>query len=293
MENIPDIEILNEYLENITVIRFVAKGGFKAVYEVIINEKKEALKVIHIPREEDDSEEQSEILLRVKREIESLNQCNCPYIVKLGTMNPRKYIIQNLDYIIYSEEFLEGKTLLELIEEGYKPNFKQCKNLLICFLFVIEELKKNRLIHRDIKPGNVFSLDNPDRPYVVLDLGIAFKLHSTNITRNPDILLGTLPYMPPEYFNQNFRELIDFRSDLYSAALTLYEYASGVHPFARGIENDLSTFQRIIGVNPISLSSYRQDLPQSFCYTIDQLIKKKPCLRPSNIKEIIKKMEAL
>jgi len=293
MENKPKIELLGAALENIENISFINEGGFKAVYEVIINGKKEALKVIFIPRETDEPEAHTEILLRVKREIESLDQCNCPYIVKLGTLTPTPYVIQNLDYIIYTEEFLQGKTLLEHIKAGFKPNLKECKALFICFLVVISELKRNGLIHRDIKPGNVFALGDPSRPYVVLDLGIAFKLRSTAITKNPEVRIGTLPYMSPELFNPNFRELIDYRSDLYSAAVTLYEYASGVHPIARRGEDDFTTIYRIANMRPSPLSIHRPDLPPSFCHAIDQLIRKKPALRPSNLEELIKKMEAV
>jgi len=151
----------------------------------------------------------------------------------------------------------------------------------------------NNLIHRDIKPANVLALDNPDRPYVVLDLGIAFKLDSTAITKDPNAIVGTLLYMPPETFHENSHQQIDYRGDLYSAALTTYEFASGVHPLIQGGKNDPSTLLRILTVNPIPLISYRQDLPEPFCRIIDQLIKKIPALRPSNIEALIKKVEAL
>lgn len=293
MENKPNIELLGEAIENIGKLRFINEGGFKAVYELIIDGKKEALKVIFIPRESDESEGNSEIIFRVKREIESLSLCDCPYIVKLGTLAPRSCMIKGLDYIIYTEEFLEGQTLLEHIKAGKRPNFSECKALFICFLEAIRELKNKGLIHRDIKPGNVFVLEDSTRPYVILDLGIAFKLQSTAITKNPEDRLGTLPYMSPETFNPNFREFIDYRSDLYSAAVTLYEYASGIHPIARKGEDDFTTMYRIANTKPDSISSHRSDLPESFCLIIDQLIRKKPALRPSNLEELISKMEAM
>lgn len=293
MENRPNIEQLEQAVEDAVDLSFIAEGGFKAVYEAIIAGNKEALKVIFIPRENDQQEAHSEILLRVKREIESLEHCGCPYIVKLGSLAPRLYVIQGHDYLVYTEELLEGQTLSEQIRGGDRPELTKCKTLLVCLLKVISELKAKGLIHRDIKPGNVFALDDPSRPYVVLDFGIAFKLHSTAITRNPNIRMGTLPYMAPEMFNPDFRINLDFRSDLYSAAVTLYEYASGVHPIARTSEDDFTTMFRIANVKPSPLGRHRPDLPPSFCLTIDQLIRKKPALRPSNLEELIKKMEAV
>ena len=110
---------------------------------------------------------------------------------------------------------------------------------------------------------------------------------------NPDMRHGTLPYMAPEMFEPNFRELIDYRSDLYSAAITIYEYASGVHPIARRGEDDFTTMYRIATRKPYPLASHRPDLPISFCEIIDQLIRKKPMLRPSNLDELLEKVEEL
>lgn len=293
MENKPDIEQLKQVVEGVSDLRFINEGGFKAVYEATISGNREALKVVFIPRDDDQSEEHSEIFLRAKREIESLERLESPYIVKLGSKAPCLYIIQGFDYLVYSEEFLEGQTLNEKIREAYRPDFIKCKTLLVCLLKVISELKAKDIIHRDIKPENVFVLDIPSRPYVTLDLGIAFKFHSTAITRNRNVRIGTLPYMAPEMFNPNFRTYLDYRSDLYSAALTTYEYASGIHPFARRGEDDYTTIYRVTNIRPTPLSQHRSDLPSPFSITIDHLIRKNPALRPSNLEELIELMEVM
>lgn len=293
MENKPNIEQLEQVVESVSNLRFINEGGFKAVYEATISGNKEALKVVFIPRDDDQSEEHSEIFLRAKREIESLERLESPYIVKPGSMAPYLHVIQGFDYLVYSEEFLEGQTLNVKIREPHRPDFVRCKTLLVCLLKVISELKTKDLIHRDIKPENVFVLDITSRPYVVLDLGIAFKFHSTAITRNQNVRLGTLPYMAPEMFNPNFRTYLDYRSDLYSAALTTYEYASGIHPFARQGEDDYTTIYRITNIRPTALSQHRPDLPLLFSTTIDHLIRKNPSLRPSNLGMLIENMEAI
>lgn len=293
MENKPNIDLLEEAVEEAANLSFIDEGGFKAVYKATIAGRIEALKVIFIPRENDQEQEHSEILPRVKREIESLKLCECPYIVKLGNLLPRLCVIQNLDYLIYSEELLEGQTLHERIRTGHIPDLEECKTLLICLLKVIQELKTIDIIHRDIKPKNIFALNDTNRPYVILDLGIAFKLHSTAITKNPDYRLGTLPYMAPEMFQPQFRQHIDYRSDLYSAAITVYEYAASLHPLASREEDDFTTIYRIAHSRPSPLFSHRSDLSSSFCLIIDYMIRKKPALRPSNLEELIEKLEAI
>ncbi|MDI6809192.1 MAG: serine/threonine-protein kinase [Candidatus Eisenbacteria bacterium] len=285
--------MLETMISEAEAIRFITSGGFKAVYEAFIAGTKEALKVIFIPREEDEPEAHSEILGRVRREIESLRMCESPYLVKLGSLTPRSSVMGGHEYVVYSEEFLEGSTLHSLIQSAGRPTFEQCRSLFRCLLEVIRELRARGLIHRDIKPGNVIATDVPGRPYVVLDLGIAFKLHSTAITINPEMRQGTLPYMAPEMFEPRFREMLDYRSDLYSAAVTVYEYAAATHPIARRAENDFTTLHRIAYMKPKALSEHRPDLPFQFCELVDQMIRKKPALRPSNIDVAIKTLGEL
>jgi serine/threonine protein kinase len=288
VQNIPDTASLETSIPEAVEITFIDSGGFKAVYKALIDQKTEALKVIFIPNEEDQPEAHSEIQNRIKREIESLRVCDSPYLVKLGSLSPRNIELGENNYIIYSEEYLNGSTLKNRIREGYRPGLLECKTLSICLLEVIKELKRNNIVHRDIKPGNVICLGEEGRPFVVLDLGIAYKMNSTAITINPEMRQGTLPYMAPEIFGSRFRDTFDFRSDLYSAAVTIYEYATGIHPFARRGEDSHTTIYRILNSRPTPLSELRPDYPLQYCQIIDQLIRKTPALRPSNIEGVIK-----
>jgi serine/threonine protein kinase len=293
MQNKPDLQGLIEVLPGIQEIDFCAEGGFKAVYKARIGNTHEALKVIYVPTEEEEKDIRDEIVARVKREINSLAICTCPYLVKLGSVQPQLYIIGGHEYIVYTEEFLDGQSILEMIRADHRPNLQECKMLFRCLLETIKEFKVMDLIHRDIKPGNIMHLGQNDRPYVVLDLGIAFKLYGTPITMNPEMRQGTLPYMAPEMFTPRFREMLDYRSDLYSAAVTIYEFVSGVHPVARRGEDDFTTMFRIMHMKPVPLIDHRPDLPKAFCQMIDGMIRKKPALRPSNIERTLHEMEAI
>jgi tRNA A-37 threonylcarbamoyl transferase component Bud32 len=68
--------------------------------------------------------------------------------------------------------------------ENYKPDLSELVQLTKTLLKAIKLLKENDLIHRDIKPDNAIKLKSPERPFVILDLGIAFKIHGTALTRN-------------------------------------------------------------------------------------------------------------
>tara|TARA_R110002124_G_C8950160_1_gene513273 strand:- start:2269 stop:2511 length:243 start_codon:yes stop_codon:yes gene_type:complete len=78
------------------------------------------------------------------------------------------------------------------------------------------------IVHRDIKPLNIIKTGKKGREFVLIDLGIAFYLSGTNFTRDSNKVPGSAPYLAPEFFKPNFRERMDFRSDLYNVGLTIY-----------------------------------------------------------------------
>jgi len=181
--------------------------------------------------------------------------------------------------------------LRNLIQIGNQPTIGELTKLARCLLRAVQDLVKQDIIHRDIKPDNVIETKLTNRPYVLLDLGIAFQIGGTQITRDRTRIPGTLYYIAPEMLDCEFRQNLDFRADLYDIGLTLYEYASSDNPFAHRRDPQYTTLYRIKTETPKPLSEHRPDLPMDFCVLVDQLLKKLPALRPSNISMLIKRME--
>jgi serine/threonine protein kinase len=266
-------------------------GGFKTVYKGTVNGAFEVLKVISIPAPDDpkDTDQirfQEECVARVRREVSILSRCNSPYLVKLGSVPLTECSINGFTYSVYSEEFLDGPDLWALITaKGPLPSEAEAKQLMKCLLEAIKEIWSMRFIHRDIKPHNVMKLADPDRPFVLIDLGIAFGLLETGLTRNG--VPRTNRYLAPEMANPDFRSNLDYRTDLYTTALTVFEYAAGKHPIAQDGDDDMRTISRALHQQSIPLQTARSDFSQEFCHLIDQLLKKKPTLRPSNLDSLI------
>jgi serine/threonine protein kinase len=237
-----------------------------------------------------------ECLSRAIREAKLLGQCESPFIVKLGLLAPQKLEIDGFDYVVYSEEYLNGPDLWKLINDnGERPPLLECVDLMKCLILAIQQLWSNGVIHRDIKPQNVIKLSDPKRHFVLLDLGIAFSLVDTALTFNAQHRLppATIKYLAPEMINPNFRASLDYRSDLYCAALTVYEYAAHQHPLSKGDGDLFQTISRAVTKAPEHLARLRDDLPSDFCTLVDQLLKKKPALRPSNVKRLLTQLENL
>ena len=268
-------------------------GGFKVVYRALIDGKQEALKLVQIPVDPKDEGVKEENQKRSFREINILGVCESPFIVKLGSILPRELSVDGKDYVIYSEELVEGESLRQLLTSGHKPIFDELRSLGTVLLKVVKELASKSVIHRDIKPNNIMRTGSEDRPYVLLDFGIAFQIGGSNLTRDTHRIPGTLYYIAPEMLDTGFRQSLDYRADLYTVGLTLYEFASGVNPFAKREDPQFTTLYRVKTENPGPLFSLCPNLPREFCILVDSLMKKLPALRPANIDMLIKKLEGI
>lgn len=272
-------------------LREIGFGGFKTVYKGTVSGVAEVLKVVSIPApdaptDKDQIRFQEECVARVRREVGILSRCHSPFLVKLGSFPLTEHIINGFTYSIYSEEFLDGPDLWALIKaKGTLPTEVEAKQLMRCLLEAIKEIWAMRFIHRDIKPHNVMKLTDTNRPFVLIDLGIAFGLLETGLTIQG--VPRTNRYLAPEMANPDFRSNLDYRTDLYTTALTVFEYAAGKHPIAHDGDDDMRTISRALHQAATPLQDARLDFSPAFCQLIDQLLKKKPALRPANLDWLI------
>ena len=291
MKNKPDLSKVAALIPKAINLQEIAFGGFKVVYRAQIDETTEAIKLVRLPN--DTEEIRDESLRRIQREINILRECDTPCLVKLGSIAPGSHVIGDDTYVLYSEEYLPGVSLRERVIEGCRPSAAELAEVGLCILSAITELTRKGVIHRDITPDNVMQTGLRDRPYVLLDLGIAFQVGGTPLTRDSAHIPGTLYYIAPEMLDTGFRHNLDSRADLYTLGLTLYEYASGKNPFKDRSDPQFTTLYRIKTITPESLRKLRSDLPKEFCDLVDQLMKKLPALRPSNMAVLAKRLERL
>jgi len=287
----PDLNDVKKAIPEAPNLKYLDSGGYKFVYEDIINGKKEAIKIVYIPDNPNDQQVREENVSRIEREIEIVNNTKTESLVKLGSIKKREEKIGGETFFIYSEEYLEGENLRDLIKKTYKPDESELKMLCLSLISCIEEFSasRNEIIHRDIKPKNIIKTGDASRQFVLFDLGIAFYTSGTNLTQNPHHVPGTRENIPPEFFDPSFRDRIDYRSDLYNAGLTIYEYATQKHPFRS--KSEYVTLSNIQNIKPDPLIKLRPDLDPKFCTLIDSWLKKKPMLRQRNfdaIKNILK-----
>lgn len=293
---VPDIGQLVAAFPEVQHPQLIAQGGFKHVFCATIGGSIEAFKLLALPAigtTESERAARREYIGRAQREIELLGRFEAPEIVKLGSLAPREVTIAGVDYLGYSEEYLQGESLDGYIKrQGPLPPEKVVKQLFLSLLRAIRQIWAFETVHRDIKPLNVIMLGRPDRPFVLLDLGIAYQVREPALTIDPGIRPATLPYMAPEMLQANFRQSLDFRADVYTAGITTFEFAAQRHPLPQDTADALHSFSAYLRQPPLNLQKLRPDLSPEFCGLIDQTLKKSPPLRPGNLGALITKLEA-
>lgn len=141
------------------------------------------------------------------------------------------------------------------------------------------------IIHRDIKPGNVWL--SRDDTAKVGDFGLALAVDLSRLT-NEGMMVGTYYYMPPE---QAMGGEITAKADLYSLGAMLYEMVTGRPPFTG--DDVVGIIGQHINTPPVSPNWHRADLPPALAALIMRLLEKDPQKRPASATEVLEMLEAI
>jgi len=228
------------------VLSRLGSGGMGVVYEAqdIRLGRRVALKFLPETMAQDET-----ALQRFEREARAASSLNHPGICTI-------YEVEEYDHQpVIVMELLEGKSLKERIREG-PISTDEVLEFGTQVADALEAAHAKGIIHRDIKPGNIFIVSSGR--VKILDFGLA-KVRTARAAENEageveveddsltqeGVIPGTTPYMSPE---QAQREEIDARSDLFSLGVVLYELATGQRPFARN--NRTLTIDAILHARP-------------------------------------------
>ena len=163
---------------------------------------------------------------RFNKEALSVAALNHPGIVSVYDSGKEETPSGVMPYIVM--EYVEGKTLREIIHKGERFPLQRAVEIVEGILIALQYSHKNGIVHRDIKPGNIMITDSGDTK--VMDFGIARALADSGATLTSTWnIVGTAQYLSPE---QATGGQADARSDLYSVGCLFYELVSGKPPFS-------------------------------------------------------------
>jgi serine/threonine protein kinase len=277
MQNLPLLtpSDVAQLVSGVQVVGQPILGGQKLVFPCRIGHAKYALKFMvsrsHYVLGFD------EIVARAKREVEIMSVCNSPYLVKPGPIDLTRTTFKGHRLLYYSEQWIEGRDLRTEIAASGPMNIPDVAKLGAQVSQAIEELWDHHKVHRDIKPGNIiFSQTTSD--FVLLDLGFALDLDDQSLT-GAGMIPGTLIYFSPEQTLPSTKRILDFRSDLFSLGVAMYECVTGIHPFySPGMYRD-QVLMNLVSTQPVPPVQRRADIPSQLGSVIMRLLAKKPHLR--------------
>ena len=168
-------------------------------------------------------------------------------------------------------EYLEGEDLEELMKRGRQFTDEELRRWWDQTVDALNYTHAMDIVHRDIKPSNLF-LDKRGN-IKLLDFGIAKVKESISLT-STGAMLGTLMYMSPEQVKDT--KNIDYRTDIYSLAVTFAQLVSGTCPYDSNSSGDFEIRERIV-YKPLDLSG----LPASWKNFLTPYLEKEPENRPA------------
>jgi|LSQX01.3.fsa_nt_gb serine/threonine protein kinase/signal transduction histidine kinase len=266
------------------IIECLGEGGTSFVYKVkdITGNTYAALKVM----KESISASHVEDIIRFKREIDIVSKLSHPNIIKI--FDAGEY--ENMPYLV--TEYLKGETLNDYIRGGSSFDMDEILQIMKQLTEALVYVNSKSVIHRDLKPGNVFLETDKGKVNIkLLDFGVS-HIMEPGWTKNEDEVVGTFGYMSPEVTGILNRK-IDERSDLYSLGVMFYTLLAGEPPF-KGKDVNRVLHQQV-AFQPPDLYKVRDNIPFSLNDVVMKLIQKDPDLRYQtakgllfDLKEIIK-----
>jgi len=267
---------MSETIGKYRILERIGRGGMGTVFKAYdpALDRLVAVKVISA-----DAEVTDELKARFYREAQACAKLNHPNIVvvhDLGEDDGRLYFVM---------EFLEGEELRRMISQRMPVSLEEKLRLIRQVCDGLHYAHQKGIIHRDIKPGNIFVLRNGQAK--ILDFGIArVATADVNLTRT-GLIMGTLRYISPE----QARGRADHRSDIFSVGAVLYELLTFQPAFDS--QDPVELLEKIRAEHPTPLSEVDPTTPPELAGIVERALRKDPGQRFPDLAEMQTQLDAL
>ncbi|HEY9683301.1 MAG TPA: serine/threonine-protein kinase [Drouetiella sp.] len=276
---LPDPMIGKTFADRYEIIDVLGRGGMSVVYKAqqVFMQNFVAIKVLHQTLNSDPTS-----FDRFKQEAVaaiSIRDKNVIQVLDFGISDDKAFLIM---------EYLEGQDLADWLLKNGDMEVERALKIFVQACSGLAHAHAKGVIHRDLKPGNLFLMKDVDGSDLVkiVDFGIA-KIESNNKANSqsltqPGEVFGSPLYMSPE---QCQGKTLDARSDIYSLGCVLYETLTGMPPLM-GI-NSFETMNKHVGEQPLPVRGCvpNKDIPQALDDCIIKALQKNPDLRQQTMQE--------
>lgn len=248
----------------------VARGGMAEVFEAndLMLDRRVAVKILH--RQFASTET---FVARFRKEAQAAANLSHPNIVSIydwGEENETYFIVM---------ELIKGRSLRDILKSEGVLLPRRAAEIAVEVASALEVAHRNRVIHRDNKPGNI--LLAADGTVKVTDFGVARAWDDSQELTRTGSVIGTATYFSPE---QARGEAADGRSDIYSLGVVLYEMLTGRPPFSG--ETPVSVAYQHVATDPPAPSSLNPDVPAELDAIVGKALQKTPDHRYQSANDI-------
>jgi len=258
-----------------TIIEELGRGGMGVVYKAEDTKLKRtvALKflppeLVHIP----------EVKTRFMREAQAAAALDHPNICTVHEFDETE------EKPFISMAYVEGQSLKDKLESG-PLDLEEALRIAEQMAEGLQEAHKKGIVHRDIKSGNIMLTDRGQAK--VMDFGLARTADRTLLTKEGSTM-GTVAYMSPE---QTQGEEVDFRTDIWSLGVVLYEMLTGEIPF-KG-EHEQAVVYSILKEKPKPFTEFQEGIPESIEQVVSKALEKDPDKRYQKIDELMDDLKSI
>ncbi len=250
------------------IISELGKGAMGVVYKAYdpVIDRLVAIKTINKQM----VDETGDALSRLRREAQSAGRLSHPNIVAIYDYG------ENQKFAYIAMEYIDGRPLSVAMAQS-PPSLAESLGIMRQVLAALDYSHERKVVHRDIKPANIMLM--ADGTVKITDFGIA-RLESSTMTQT-GAFMGTPAYMSPE---QVKGLVADARSDLFSAAVVLFEMLSGQRPFSGA---GASLVYQILHSEPTRLSELNSKVPPALQAVVEKGMAKDPEARFATAREFL------
>jgi serine/threonine protein kinase len=207
-----------------TISEVLGKGAMGVVYKGFDPHIRRTVALKTIRKEVMEDGQAETLLARFRNEAQAAGRLSHPGIVAVYEWGEAG------DLVFLAMEYVQGNSLREYFNRGTRFDGRDAVSIMVQLLDALHYSHEQGVWHRDIKPANIIIMNNGKLK--IADFGIA-RIDSSNLT-HAGAVMGTPGYMAPEQYTG---DAVDWRADIFSAGVVMYQLLTGARPFIGNAES--------------------------------------------------------